>query len=260
MVVRNITQKEKMFQNVVEQASKVSNNFFIVDHWSNDNSRDYIKWLWKWLNLNLELIEEKFEWTMDDMKWKYYKVLNDKYKKTGTYILILDWDEVLDDGLIKEINNLDFKHDVYFINRHTYLVKHPIDRNAYLPLLFEVSSVQVAPFELFHKLYNVVSKNTTKLKWILHHYSYWSVRDLINKNIYYWENEWRHLYKTNPNISNLAIFLRFIWEWTVYSLYTLFYHKNFLTLEWRFYSFNWYVYKFYKRIFYYEEKQTHKKK
>jgi len=76
----------------------------------------------------------------------------------------VDWDEVLDPKLIEEINNLDFKSDVYLINRHTYLIREPIDRNSYLPLLFETNSVEIAPFEKFHKLYNIVSKNRKKLK------------------------------------------------------------------------------------------------
>jgi hypothetical protein len=70
----------------------------------------------------------------------------------------------LDDKLINEINSLDFKNDVYLINRHTYLIKNPIDRNSYLPLLFETNSVEIASFEKFHKLYQIHSKKNQKLK------------------------------------------------------------------------------------------------
>ena len=260
MVIRNVEKRKEMLLEVIKQASKVSKDFLIIDHWSEDDTIKTIKKAEKDLDLNLELIEEEFVGTMDDMKWKYYKYLNNKYKNTWTYILILDWDEVLDDKLVKEINSLKFIHDVYLINRHSYFVKHPIDRNSYLPLLFEVSSVEVAPFELFHKLYSIKSKNTKKLKWILHHYSYENLHSLVNKNIFYGENEWIELYKKNPNISNIMIFLKFLFEGTIYSLYTLFYHFNFLTLEWWFYSFNRWVYKFYKRIFYYEQKEKSKEK
>jgi hypothetical protein len=49
------------------------------------------------------------------------------------------------------------------INRHTYLINNPIDRNAYLPLLFEINSLEIVPFEKFHKLYKINTKNIKKL-------------------------------------------------------------------------------------------------
>jgi len=254
MVVKNVSKKLELFTNVVTQASKVSKDFFIVNHWSDDNTINIINSLSLDLKLNLELINEEFIWTMDDMKWKYYKVLKDKYWKNRNFIFILDWDEVLDDKLIDEINNLDYKNDVYLINRHTYLIKNTIDRNAYLPLLFETNSVEIASFEKFHKLYQINSKNIKKLNWILHHYSYDSIQDLVNKNIYYSKNEAKALYELNKNISNILVFLKFLFEWTIYFIYTLFYHFNFLTLEGWLYSINWYVYKFYKYLFYLELK------
>ena len=255
MVVRNVSQKQGLFEKVVKKASKVSKDFFIVNHWSSDNSIEIIKKLKNNYNLNLELINEEFEWTMDEMKWKYYKVLKEKFWKIGKYIFILDWDEILDDKLIKEINDLDFKNDVYLLNRHTYLIKNPIDRNSYLPLLFEVNSVEIAPFETFHKLYNIISKNTKKLKWILHHYSYENIENLFNKNKFYAKWEAEYLFNKKKNIKNIIIFLKFIFEGTIYFLYTLFYHFNFLHLEWWLYSINWYVYKFYKYLFYLELKE-----
>lgn len=254
MVVKNISKKIELFTNVVTQASKISKDFFIVNHGSDDNTINLINSLSSDLKLNLELINEEFIWTMDDMKWKYYKVLKEKYWKNRNFIFILDWDEVLDDKLIDEINSSDFTNDVYMINRHTYLIKNPIDRNAYLPLLFETNSVEIAPFEKFHKLYQINSKNIKKLDWILHHYSYESIKDLINKNIYYSKNEAIDLFEKNKSINNLMIFIKFLFEWTLYFLYTLFYHFNFLTLEWWLYSINWYVYKFYKYLFYLELK------
>ena len=259
MVVRNISSREELFKKVVFQASKISKVFFIVNHWSNDNSIEIINDLRNKLWLDLELVNEKFEWTMDDIKWKYYKVLKNKYWETWKYIFILDWDEVLDDKLIEEINNLDFKNKVYLINRHTYLIKKTIDRNSFLPLLFEINSVEIAPFEKFHKLYNIKSKNIKKLKWILHHYSYVSIEDLFNKNKYYAKNEAIDMYEYNKNIWNIKIFFRFIYEWNIYFLYSLFYHFNFLHLEWWLYSINWFVYKFYKYLFYLELKEKNAK-
>lgn len=254
MVVKNVFKKLELFTNVVTQSSKISKDFFIVNHWSDDNTINLINSLSSSLKLNVELINEKFIWTMDDMKWKYYKILKEKYSKNRNFIFILDWDEVLDNKLIDQINWLDFTNDVYMINRHTYLIKNPIDRNAYLPLLFETNSVEIAPFEKFHKLYQINSKNIKKLDWILHHYSYESIKDLINKNIYYSKNEAIDLFEKNKSINNLMIFIKFLFEWTLYFLYTLFYHFNFLTLEWWLYSINWYIYKFYKYLFYLELK------
>jgi hypothetical protein len=46
----------------------------------------------------------------------------------------------------------------------------------------------------------------------------------------------------------------------LYFAYTLIYHLNFLSLEWWLYSINWYVYKFYKYLFYLELKYGNQKK
>lgn len=260
MVVRNISSREDLFHSVVSQASKISKNFFIVDHWSDDNTKNILWELQNEFSLDLELVHEDFLWTMDDMKGKYYKVLKGRYWEERNFIFILDWDEVLDDKLVDEIQLLDFKKDVYFINRHTYLIKEAIDRNSYLPLLFEANSVEVAPFETFHKLYNVKSKNTIKLKWVLHHYSYRSIQDLFQKNIFYAKNEAIALFQTNHNINNFSIFCKFLFEWMKFSIYSLIYHFNFLTLEWWMYSWNWMIYKFYKYLFYLELKNGSKNK
>ena len=86
------------------------------------------------------------------MKGKYYRVLQDKYTQTRQFIFILDWDEILSEDLIKEIQTLDLQKDVYYINRHTYFIQKPIDKNSYLPLLFQIDAVEIAPFDIFHKL------------------------------------------------------------------------------------------------------------
>ena len=255
MVVRNVSKKQRLFEKVIEKASKVSKNFFIVNHWSSDNSTELIKDFTKKYNLNLELINENFEWTMDDMKWKYYKILREKYWKTWKYTFILDWDEVLDDELIKEINNLGFKYDVYLLNINTYLIKKVIDKNHFQPRLFKINSVKIGALEKFHKLYEIKSKNIKKLKWVIHHYSYENIEDLFSKNKYYAKWEAQDLFSKKNNISGFLIFIRFIFEGTIYFLYTLLYHLNFLHLEWWLYSVNWYVYKFYKYLFYLELKE-----
>ena len=254
MVVKNISKKIELFTNVVTQASKISKDFFIVNHGSDDNTVNIINSLTSDLKLNLELINEEFIWTMDDMKWKYYKVLKEKYWKNRNFIFILDWDEVLDEKLIYEINSLDFKSDVYMININTYLIKKIIDKNHFQPRFFEINSVKVDSFSKFHNLFNIKSQNIKKLKWILHHYSYYSIQDLINKNIFYSRWEAQELFEKDNSINNFIIFFRFLFEWTAYFLYTLFYHFNFLTLEWWLYSINWYSYKFYKYLFYLELK------
>lgn len=254
MVVKNVSKKLELFTNVVTQASKVSKDFFIVNHGSDDNTIEIINNISTDLDLKLELINEDFVWTMDDMKWKYYKVLKEKYWKNRNFIFILDWDEVLDYKLINEINSLNFEKDVYMININTYLIKKVIDINHFQPRFFEINSVEIDSFSKFHNLFNIKSKNIKKLNWILHHYSYDSIQNLINKNIYYSKNEAMDLFEKNKNINNFMIFLKFLFEGTLYFLYTLFYHFNFLTLEWWLYSINWYSYKFYKYLFYLELK------
>ncbi len=255
MVVRNVSQKLKLFTEVLHQARKISPHFYIVNHGSSDDTIDIINDFSDKNELNLELVNESFTGTMDDMKGKHYQVLKNKYGNEKKFIFILDWDEVLDDWLIEEIKMLDFSHDVYMINRHTYLISKSIDQNSYLPLLFEINSVEIAPFEKFHKLYNILSDNTKKLDWVLHHYSYENIQELLNKNIFYGKNEAIDLYEKNKNISNTLIFFKFIMEWSTYFVYTLFYHFNFLNLEWWLYSLNWYVYKYYKYLFYLELKE-----
>lgn len=223
-----------------------------MNHGSSDNTVGILEALKKQYSLDMNRIDEKFEGTMDDMKGKYYKELLKQYQGTGMYMCILDWDEVFDDALIENINQIDFSRDVYYINRHTYLLSSPIDRNAYLPLLFQIEAVEVAPFETFHKLYNVKSTNTMKLSGILHHYSYTSMRDLIQKNSYYAEHEAQALFMEKPHIARIMVWVRCLYEGSIYCIYTLFRHYNFLTIEGWLYSWNWYTYKIYKYLFYLE--------
>ena len=257
MVIRNASVRQELFSKVVRQASKISKDFYIVNHWSTDDTIQIVESLWNELSLKVRLINEQFEWTMDDMKTNHYRILRDeKNQETEirNFIFIIDWDEVLDDKLIEEINWLDFQTDVYMINRRTFFINQVIDRNAYLPLLFEVNSSEINTFQKFHKLYKVHSQNIKKLKWIMRHYSWMSMDNVIKKTLDYARWEAQDLFENNPDVSNIRIFLKLIFEWSIYFAYTLFYHFNFLTLEWWFYSLHWYVYKFYKYLFYYELK------
>lgn len=254
MVIRNISKKQILTEKVIFQASKVSKIFFIVNHWSDDNTIEILENIKDNLNLNLELINEDFVWTMDDMKWKYYKVLRNKYWKEKKYILILDWDEILDDKLVDEINLLKFEKDVYLLNINTYLINKVIDKNHFQPRLFEINSVEINNFSKFHNLFKINSDNKIKLSWIIHHYSYHSINDLLNKNKFYAKGEASDLYIKNNNIWNFKIFLKFLYEWISLFLYTLIFHFNFLHLEWWLYSLNWIVYKYYKYLFYLELK------
>ena len=259
MVVRNILKREKLFRDVISQASQISKSFYIVDHGSNDWSKELLE-SFKSI-FSLELIFEEFKGTMDEMKGKHYQILKSRNYPQKQYIFILDWDEYIDDMLIGEINKLDFSSDVYFINRHTYLIDEVIDRRSYLPLLFEINSVQIAPQDTFHKLYTINSKKTTRLQSVLHHYSYESVKDMVDKNLFYAKEEANSLFKQNAYISSLVIFLRFLYEGSTFFLYTLLYHSNFRSLEGWLYSTNWFIYKFYKYLFYRElQKNSREKK
>lgn len=259
MVVRNAMARSELFERVIEKASKITKEFFIVDHGSADDSVQYISDLWRKFQIHIDIQQEKYLGTMDEMKWKYYHILREKYKGAWKYIFILDWDEVCSDALIKEINSLDFTNDVYLINRHTFLLTSPIDRNSFLPLLFEVSSVEVGAFQEFHDLYRIKSKKIKKLRSILLHYSYENIQSFFQKNLFYAAWEAKALFKCNPNFSTFLISLRCLWEWLQYFIYTLVYHYNFLTFDGWFYSFNWFVYKFYKYLFYRELQLWQKK-
>lgn len=99
----------------------------------------------------------------------------------------MDWDEVLSDGLVSEIQNLDYKKDVYYININTYFIGKIIDKRHFQPRFFEINSVEIDSFSTFHNLFLVKSKNISRLKSVLHHYSYNSAADLLRKNIFYAE-------------------------------------------------------------------------
>jgi len=252
MVIRNASAKQALFEKVVSQAAKISHQFYIVNHGSDDNTSDILTNLEKKLQLKLEVANEPFEGTMDDMKAKHYKILKEKYGKERNFIFILDWDEVITDSLAEEINQLKWEKDVYLINRHTYFIKHPIDKNAFLPLLFETNSVEVNTFAKFHDLYRIHSQNTQKLSGILEHYSFDGVKDAMNKNIFYAQGEAQDLFEKEPHLSGFSVFFRFLFEAAAYFAYTLFYHANFLHTEGWLYSFNWCAYKLDKYLFYLE--------
>lgn len=261
MVIKNACKREALVREVVTQAAKISPRFYVVDHTSADDTRGLFEDLKSQLSLELELVNEDLAGTMDDVKAKHYKILKQRFWNAVSrgvdknYIFIIDWDEVVSDELANEINRMDLSQsEAYLINRHTYFLKTPIDRNAHLPLLFETDGVEINTFSKFHNLYKIHTNSTKKLKWVLHHYSYESIDDIFSKNKYYASGEAEELYKNNPNITGFQAILRFLWEWTMYFGYTLTHHSNFTNAAGWLYSLNWYVYKFYKYVFYMEYK------
>lgn len=254
MVVRNISERYDILQQVFAQAAKISRFFYVVDHGSSDNTQELLAQLKDTYQLELQVASEPFEGTMDEMKGKHYQILKQNYGNSSeqkTYLFILDWDEVPSNGLVSAVNQLDGSADIYMVSRGTYLMQHIIDDCARLPLLFEANSVEVGAFQTFHDLYRCKSKNIQKVAGILHHYSYTSMSHMASKTEYYAKKEAEALYEANPNISNVALFFKMIFEQIAYFTYTLIFRKNFLHFEGWLYSISWIVYKY---LFYLELK------
>lgn len=254
MVVRNISNKLELFTQVIKRASEVSNIFFIVDHWSTDNTVLILEDFKKTLGLQLEIIKKVHVWTMDETKGEFYRFIKNRNHKERKFLLMLDWDEVLDYELIREINNLDYTRDVYLINIQTYLMREIIDRNHFQPRLFEIGAVEINNFSKFHNLFLIKSKNIQKLAWKLRHYSYADMNELLEKSKSYAKWEAEDLFSREKEISSMRLLFILLCEGIKYSLYTLIYHRNFLTLEGWLYSMNWFIYKYYKILFYLELK------
>lgn len=262
MVIRNALDKRELVESVIRAAFKISNEFYIVNHWSTDSTSSFIEELFFLdTRVRLELVNESFVWTMDDMKAKHYRLLSERssVSEDWKYIFILDWDELISDGLATEICALDSKQDAYLINRRTFLISEIIDRNNYLPLIFKPTAVEINTFHKVHGLYKIHTKKIQKLKGILYHYSYANIDDLLKKTIYYGKIEAQELFEKNPNLSSFSLFFRWIYEGILYSSYLLFFHWNFLHLEWWFYSIWYFCFKLFKYLYYIELKNEYKK-
>jgi hypothetical protein len=68
MVVRNILERKELFLEVLSQAKKISNNFLIIDHGSDDDSKEFIRSYLDENNIQGELVGERYVESMDEMK------------------------------------------------------------------------------------------------------------------------------------------------------------------------------------------------
>lgn len=61
MVLRNVESKKRLFYEVFKQASKISKDFFVVNHGSTDGTEEIIQELSIKNNTNTQLITTTFE-------------------------------------------------------------------------------------------------------------------------------------------------------------------------------------------------------
>ena len=250
MTIRNIESKEALFTRVFIAATKISKEFYIVNHWSTDSTLKILDKLREEYHVNFDIQNEVYEWTMDDMKAKHYKLLKKNHQ--GKYIFALDRDEVLSEELIKEINQVDYKHKVYMIKRDTYFLNKIIRKWELLPLFFEVNSVEINTFAAVHDLYRIHSKDKVILENPMNHFSYETVDEIVTKTLYYSKVEGEELFKKNPNMKGRQLLWHIVKESVIYPCYNLFYFKNIVHVEGILFSL-WHIPRVIARCMYYIE-------
>lgn len=256
MTIRNIEAKEDLFSRVFEAASRISKEFYIVNHESTDKTIEILENLKKKHNANITINNEIYEGTMDDMKAKHYKLLKKNYQ--WSYIFALDRDEVLSEELIQEINQVKYDHKVYMIKRDTYFLNKIIRKGELLPLFFEVNSVEINTFAAVHDLYRIHSKDKVILGNPMYHFSYETVDEIVTKTLYYSKVEGEELFKKNPNMKTIHLLWHLIKESIIYPGYNLFYFKNIKHIEWILYSLR-HIPRVIARCVYYLEKRSETK-
>lgn len=249
MTVRNISQKSELFSSVFEAASRISKKFYITNHGSDDDTLIILDALAKKYNCDIELKNEDFIWTMDDMKSKHYKLIKRAYP--DNYLLELDWDEVLSEELIEEILTLDDSYDAYQIRFNNFFIGKILSR-FYQPRLFKVGCVEIDTFQSVHDLRRLRTKNVKILKGCINHFSYGSIDELIDKTKLYSKIEANSLFQKNRNIWYLKIVYLIVKESIMNILYSLFWAWNIRCIEWLLYSF-WIIPRTISRYMYYLE-------
>lgn len=153
----------------IESAKCVSDDIIVIISGSTDNTESIVK------SLGAKLIQSD---------WKGFgptKNLGHQYAK-HEWILSMDSDEVISEGLIDSITNLDPKNDtVYSMNRLNIYLNKPIKHSGWYPdrvyRLFPKSSIEWNDNIVHEKLIIPDSYKTINLVGDLLHYSYRSLQD-----------------------------------------------------------------------------------
>ena len=259
MLVKNITLKsEKNFIKTITSASRLSNNFIIVDNGSSDNTISIINKLEKKLKLNLQLFEDTRK-EFDYLKYVYSK------KVSTQYIFVLDDDEILSTELIHEINNnLEKNYDLFNIKWNTYIGDNLIAEDK-KPTLFSKKYNILSGSKELHKQYNkekirnLKSNKIYTTKHEIQHISYPDLDFLFKKSNLYSKYEAETLFKKNKNISFLSLVLRYLFECFIYINYSLFFAKGYKHSFGILFSFHALSYKYKKYFFYWGLKKSAKK-
>ena len=234
MVVKDVSKKQSLFEEVVAQASKISDCFYVVDHGSTDGTDRMIHMFADQHAFSVELIHEPHAaGNMDEMKGKHYRILGARAKSGSgrPFVLLLDWDEVMSDALIWEIAEQTLTEDVYLLNRQTFFLGKVIDRGTFLPLLFRPEWLEVWAFKKVHDLYRIHSKKVRKLINPVFHYSFENVREAIDKTRFYAEIEGKELFASRPNSYKCFIGFQLLWKAGLYFVHSLIKYRNFLHVE-----------------------------
>ena len=255
MVVKNPHLKKDLFLDVVKKSRKVCDRLYIVNHKSDALSDEFFKQAIQMYSTSYNYLQDTNVGTMDEVKGFHYMELEKLYQNTNTYILILDWDEILSPRLVEEIINIkksESTHDVYKIPRTTFCLDSIIDAGTYLPLLFKISKVRVGAFKKVHDLYRVESDDIVVMKSPLLHYSYANISELFSKHLYYAQAEAQDLYFKAPNISSWLVMLKMISEASIFFVYTLLRYNNYSNRVGWLYCLSYFSYKLQKYFFYTE--------
>jgi hypothetical protein len=255
MVVKNPHLKKDLFLDVVDKSREVCDQLYIVNHQSDALSDNCFKEAIQIYEDSYSYIEDVNIGTMDEVKGYHYSEIEKLFQNTGTFILMLDWDEVLSPELIREINNIkksESTHDIYKIPRTTFCLDSVIDAGTYLPILFRISKVRVGAFKKVHDLYRIESDDVVVMKSPLLHYSYANISELFSKHNYYAQAEAQDLYSSTPDISSGLVILRMISEACIFFIYTLLRYNNYTNRVGWLYCLSYFSYKLQKYFFYTE--------
>jgi len=254
IILKNIIKnwKKELFTKVYNQASKLTNNFVIV----NDNSEDETVNFLKSLDKNIKILNNDNNIFYDRLKKQSVNLIKTEY------VLILDDDEVLTDNLIKEIKENYQKYDIYFLQLRTLFLWKYIDK-IFQPRLFKINFKNIVfadNIEQVHQQYKINTRNYKefnvkiyKTKYIIEHHSFLSIKYMFKKTFEYASNEAENMYKKKPNIWNFKLFFMYWKDVFYYLIIYLFYYKNIVSFRWILYSFNSAFYQTIKYIIYIEK-------
>ena len=247
MRIKNVTEKsQSLFEKVIENATKLSKNFLIIDNGSTDNTKEIIFKLKEKLNINLCYLIDKNPY-YDSLVGQYVNKIKEEY----TFVLADD--EIITEALKDEIMEMltKKKYLLFSIQFFTYFNNIPIDFNSRVYRLFKTtcrffdSNADELHSEYNkNKIKNIPKKELCKLKNPLLHYSYPTIDFYLNKIKRYTQYEGELLYQKKPNLTILRLFFYMFKRMITTTVYHLFIIRR------CFFSFHAFIYMLHSIIVY----------